>query len=379
MNTFRLLVLYLCACCFLNPVFSQTVTEFITHDDLSRSYRLHLPPGYSDGASLPLVFNLHGLNSNASEQEFYSQMNAVADTANFIVCYAQGVNAQWNVGWAFNEDTDDVGFINAIIDTLHEHYNIDLNRVYSCGMSNGGFMSYRLACELTDRIAAIASVTGSMAPGIPEQCTPSRQIPVMQIHGTADPIVPYLGSLTNIPIEDLVSFWVNFNGCTGSPVITEVPNTVLTDMCTAERIDYTGCAEDNEVAFYRVLGGVHTWPGAPINIGVTNQDFDASVEIWRFFNRFQLDIESAVGDANQPDLSVIAAPNPFVENLALHLPQGGLRSLKVYNAQGKVVFATTKIMDSIYQIDTHSWANGLYIIHWETGQGKASMKVIKGN
>ncbi len=364
-------------CVTFGTVSAQTITGSINHDGLTRTYRLHLPTGYTDGMRLPLVFNLHGLNSNASEQELYSLMNLVADTAQFIICYPNGVNAQWNVGWAFNDDTDDVGFISALIDTLKAEYNINLNRVYSCGMSNGGFMSYTLACELTDRIAAIASVTGSMPPGIPQQCNPTRQIPVMQIHGTADPIVPYNGSGTNIPIEDLVSFWLDINGCSSPADTTEVPNTATNDNCTAERLDYTDCGVGTEVVFYKIFGGEHTWPDAFINIGITNRDFNASVEIWRFFDRYELDVESAIDAPLAKSRPVIAAPNPFGETLELVIPPGGLQGLQIYDLSGKTVFSTSSVSTTSYQIDSYDWPSGIYFVTWQTADGQGSMKVAK--
>ncbi len=378
MKKYRLLPLFLLLFSAFTILPAQTVTEFIDYDGISRSYRLHLPTGYVDGMKLPLVFNLHGLGSNASEQEFYSQMNTVADTAMFIVCYANGVNSQWNVGWSFNQDTDDVGFINALIDTLKANYNINLNRVYSCGMSNGGFMSYTLACELTDRIAAIASVTGSMAPGVPEQCNPTRQIPVMQVHGTADPTVPFNGTATtNIPIEELVSFWRDINTCGAPADTTEVPNISVNDNCTAERLDYTDCGEGIDMVFYKIFGGEHTWPGAPINIGVTNQDFNASVEIWRFFSRYELDVESAIGDPVQSTTPVVVAPNPFQESLNLILPAGGLQALNVFDFSGKQLFATKNINTRSYHIDSRNWPAGVYLVSWQSTESQGSMKVVK--
>ena len=114
-------------------------------------------------------------------------------------------------------DVDDIGFLNSLIDFLGNEYNIDLDRVYSTGFSNGGYMSYTLACELSDKIAAIASVTGSMYINQPILCNPERPIPVMQIHGTMDLTVPYIGSNTSESINDVISFWVNFNECSNDP------------------------------------------------------------------------------------------------------------------------------------------------------------------
>ncbi len=235
---------FLSALSFLtSALIAQTTTGTLLHDGLQRNYRLHLPTGYSADQEYPLVFNLHGFTSDALQQEFYSGMNAVADTAGFIVCYPNGVNNAWNVGWSFGSTADDVGFIENLIQELAENYGIDTTRVYSCGMSNGGFMSYRLACELNDRIAAIASVTGGMFSGYLPQCEPGRPVPILEIHGTADDVVPYDGTPNvNAPVETTVNFWADNNGCAAMPDGIPLPNTAPNDGSTAERFDYPGCA-----------------------------------------------------------------------------------------------------------------------------------------
>ncbi len=299
----------------------ETITGTIVHDGIERDYRLRVPSA-SDEA-MPLVFNLHGFGSNAFEQELYAQMNPVADTAGFFVCYPQGVSNAWNVGWAFGSTADDVGFISALIDTLSANYNIDHNRVYSCGMSNGGFMSYRLACELSGRVAAVASVTGSMAPGTLQQCEPGEAVPVLEIHGTEDDVVAYEGTVNvSLPIPEILSFWADNNGCAETPAEEELPNTSITDASTVTKITYTDCTDAQEVLHYRVNGGGHTWPGADFAIGVTNQDIDASVEIWHFFNRFTLDdITSTAEPVSLSTLEATFAPNPVQDMGTLTLNQ----------------------------------------------------------
>ena len=163
------------------------------HDGVLRDYNFRVPSGYDGSTALPLVINMHGYTSNASQQEFYSNMTPIAEEQNFFVVYPNGIGNAWNVGFPgvpFVNGVDDVGFINALIDTLTNNYLVDLTRVYSTGMSNGGYMSYRLACELNDRITAIASVTGSMNDSMRYHCYNPQSIPVLEIHGTDDPTVP---------------------------------------------------------------------------------------------------------------------------------------------------------------------------------------------
>lgn len=322
---------------FLLPfaAFAQTVTGSLNFDNTDRNYRLFVPSDYDpNGEPLPLVFNLHGFTSNALAQEVYSNMSPVADTAGFLVCYPNGVASQWNVGWSFNLPTDDVGFIDTLIDHIAADYNVDLNRVYSCGMSNGGYMSYRLACELSDRIAAVASVTGSMAPGDPYPCDPPRTVPVMQVHGTDDGTVPYNGDPNiAVPIEEVLDFWLDKNDCPATADTTAVPDLDPNDGTTSQRIEWTGCADDTDVLFFKVENGGHTWPGSPINIGVTSQDFDASTEIWAFFNRYSLDgvISSTRPAVETPTWSLL--PNPATEVLFIRdLRQAATAEL--YDARG---------------------------------------------
>ena len=151
----------------VQTAWSQTLLKSIVHDGIQRDYRIYVPSIYDGSMEVPVVFNIHGYGSNAFQQEAYGDFRPIADTANFILVAPDGTldnsgTAFWNAFGSPTETVDDVGFISALIDTLAEDYSINLNRVYSTGMSNGGFMSYKLACGLSSRIAAIASVTGAM-------------------------------------------------------------------------------------------------------------------------------------------------------------------------------------------------------------------------
>lgn len=219
-----------------NTIFAQnTITGTIQSGGLTREYLLYVPASYTGNTAVPLVFNLHGYTSNNTEQLFYADFRPIADTANFIIALPNGTkdtqgNRFWNT-FLGNSTVDDVGFIRDLLNSLQATYNIDTNRVYSTGMSNGGFMSYSLACELGDRITAIASVTGTMIQSRLDACNPVRPVPVMQIHGTADNTVPFNGSpvSTFVSIPVLVDTWAEFNNCNPVPAITQVPNISTTD------------------------------------------------------------------------------------------------------------------------------------------------------
>ncbi len=356
-------------------LFGQVENGSFMFEGVERDYFVYLPSNYTPGDQWPLVFNLHGYTSNATEQYLYSGFTAVADTANFILCYPNGTpntvvqGNGWNVGFPFATNTaDDVGFLSALIDTLHTHYNINLDRVYSCGISNGGYMSYKLACELTDRIQAVASVAGTVVPNQLDDCMPSSTIPVMQIHGTADDVVPYNGSgQFALPIEELITYWTEHNDCTNSPDTVFIADTDPQDGSTAQWITYTDCDTDREVWFYKIIGGGHTWPGAGVNIGVTNKDINASVEIWRFFNKWGESISTAVEAPVESTVDIF--PNPVRDQLTIDLPRGEhLQKMRVLNVMGQAVVTKTNLQYLPYQLDTKTLPAGTYFLEIHTEQ-----------
>lgn len=316
MKHFYLFVMFSCA----NLLLAQSTIHNLIHNDIEREYRLYVPEVYTGDEPVPLVFNLHGYTSNAIQQEFYGDFRPIADTANFILVHPEGLNdfggnQFWN---AFGvPGIDDVGFISAMIDTLSAEYNIDPNCVYSTGMSNGGFMSFELACMLSNRVAAVASVTGTMAESRLAACDPDIARPVMQIHGTEDPTVPYNGNAEWASIPDVVDFWVSLNECNETPVISDVPDIDPGDGSTTEHFVYNDGLNGNTVEHYKVENGEHTWPGAFIDIGVTSHDFDASVEIWRFFRQHKLEGPTSVENiADMPQIEMYPNPTKGAVNFA---------------------------------------------------------------
>ena len=309
---------------FLLPFLSsgqQTIYDSITVGGLHREYILYVPASYSPGTSAPLVLNFHGYTSNAFEQMFYGDFRPIADTAGFLVVHPMGTldivgNPHWNVGWG-TSTVNDVEFTSALIDSLSAQYNINQDRIYSTGMSNGGFMSYRLACELSDRIAAIASVTGDFNVNTAASCHPQHQMPVMEIHGTADETVPYNGNILFNPIPTTVNYWVTYNSCVTPPVITSLPDINQADGCTAEHQVYANGTNGAEVEHYKIIGGVHAWPGSAFGGVGTNQDMDASKEIWRFFSKYDIHgliHTSAVGDVKR-STEISVYPNPATSTI----------------------------------------------------------------
>ncbi|MBC7885983.1 MAG: T9SS type A sorting domain-containing protein [Saprospiraceae bacterium] len=366
-------IIYMC-CFVMNADGQQTINGNIIHNGINRNYILHLPANHNVNTAIPLVYNLHGFGSNALEQEFYSGMNTVADTARFAVCYPNGVSTAWNVGWAFGSTADDVGFISALTDDLISKYGFDTKRIYSCGMSNGGFMSYVLACQLNNKIAAIASVTGSMVPGNVTSCNPGKPVPVLEIHGTADGTVAYNGSQIGVSIPDVMKFWQNNNECDLEPVKEFVPNISLTDNTTTEKYSYANCKNNKEVIHYKVIGGGHTWPGATIDIGTTSHDFNASSTIWNFFRKYSLD-NTSVTNAPDPDVITEVYPNPFFDQFVVDQVTADTK-LFIYNVQGSLV-SQLCLVDGKNIINTTSWPKGIYFVRTEQLQKTNSFRLIK--
>jgi len=297
----------------------ENIDGTLMHDNELREYKLFVPSNYDGTTEVPLVFNFHGYTSNAGQQMFYGNFLNLSEEHGFIVVHPQGLldangithfNAEWQ------SDVDDIGFSSALIDHIASEYSIDLDRVYSTGMSNGGFMSYTLACRLSDRFAAIASVTGTMTIPQLSNCTAERAVPVMEIHGTADGTVPYEGNDWMAAVDDVVTYWVNHNNCDPNPEVSELPNTNTTDGSTITKSIYTGGDNNSSVELLKVNGGEHTWPGTAIAFAGTNQDIDASAVIWEFFSQY--DLNGSVSNTEDLNKSLIQVfPNPTTNELTI--------------------------------------------------------------
>jgi polyhydroxybutyrate depolymerase len=255
--------------------------ETISSGGLERSYVLYVPSTYVSNRPMPLVFNFHGFGSTGEEQFAYSELFSLAEKFKFILVSPDGLGNSWNggacCGFAAAAGIDDVGFTSDMIDEISSEYCVNPDRIYSTGISNGGFMSYRLACDLADRIAAIGPVA---AANLTISCEPLRPVPVIAMNGTDDILVSYAGGLAS------VQAWAAGNGCSDA---TEVVYDEGEVTCVA----YQDCAEDATAEMCTIDGGGHNWPGAidlfeldPVLYfwaGHTTQDIDASREIWKFF------------------------------------------------------------------------------------------------
>jgi len=269
---------------------------------LARTYVVHAPKGHDLKKPLPVVLALHGATMNGPMMAWFSGLNRKADEAGFIAVYPNGTGKHssffWNGGYgsAAQAQVDDVGFIDALLDDLSGAYPVDARRVYVTGMSNGAMMAYRLAAELSDRIAAVAPVAGSLATEIGQ---PKRPVSVLHFHGTRDEFIPFTGGKgaksifgTNYrPVEDSIRAWVTANGC------DETPQTdVLAEGGDGLRVTRKTYGEGQggaEVALVVIEGGGHTWPGKKSTaavLGRSTLNVSANDLMWEFFQKHKIEV-----------------------------------------------------------------------------------------
>jgi polyhydroxybutyrate depolymerase len=293
------------------PSSPHTTDETVEHGGRTRTFRLHVPPGLDDRGA-PLVIQFHGGGGAGRGIDRLTRFHDLADRERFVVAAPSGVARNWNDGRiaprmrAAMEGVDDVGFVALLIDTIAARTPIDRHRVYAVGISNGAMMTGRLACQLSERIAAIGQVAGTAPADAAQWCHPGRPVPVMQIHGTADPLVPYEGGPIGghrrhghrrhggrlegrgvvMGVDAWASLWVANTNADG-PAVTSVGDDVSVRT-------WRGTARQSDIEFWRVENGGHTWPGGAQYlpervIGSTSKTFDATPTIWRFLSAHALD------------------------------------------------------------------------------------------
>jgi polyhydroxybutyrate depolymerase len=365
------LYITLVLCAFSLSSFAQLTTESWPFDGLTREYRQYVPSIYDGSEPVPLIISLHGLGDNIAN---FSQVgfHQVADTANVIVVTPQAIldallsNATaWNsgaglAGFSLNGDVEDVSFINALIDTVSAHYNIDQTRVYATGFSMGGFMSNRLACELNDRIAAIASVAGSVGGTL--TCTPGQEVPVCHFHGTGDTQVGYGtagGGVQDNSFGSNVTDWISLQG--------QFPNTAGDDR-SVEYVEYAGCNAGSRVVHYKVNNADHEWLFTP------NNDIFYTVEIWKFFLGLSPDnlVPAAISDQQVSTVGVY--PNPATNVLRIENLESKVLNVSVFNTTGQLVKEFSNLNGSIDISDLYT---GVYHIMIATEKGLFSNSFVK--
>ena len=347
------------------PLLAQETKETVTVDDVDRSFMVRLPRGYDSQRHYPVVVLLHGMNQDPDDMERLTRFDPLADKDGIIAVYPAALHGRWNVGVHPEEhpammnpgrrrggyggggypgggggypgggggyprggggypgggqqpsqredrrqpETDDIGFFNQMLDQLATKYPVDSSRIYAVGLSEGGFMSLRLACALGDRFAAVAAVGAAMPKTM--ICLPARPVPAVMIDGTSDPVVPYNGgtehnlSVKTLSAEDSAKAWAKIDRCGEKPEKSKLPEKGKGGMET--KVDtYTGCQQESQVVLYSVKGAGNTWPGGeqyePENtVGKTSSDFDANETIWSFLgNRTLLEKKKGTEGSSVP-------------------------------------------------------------------------------
>jgi polyhydroxybutyrate depolymerase len=325
---------------------AQETTEKVTVDDVDRTFMVRLPRGYDATRHYPVMILLHGTNQDADDMERLTRFDELADKDGIIAVYPLALHGRWNIGVHPQEHrmmpmgpgrrrggypgggypgggypgggggypgggggyprggqqppnrepeekrpaaADDIAFFNQMLDQLGTKFSLDASRVYAAGLSEGGFMSLRLGCALSDRIAGIAAVGAAMPKTM--MCLPSRPVPLVMINGTSDPIVPYGGGtehnldLATISVQDTAKAWAKIDHCAEKPESSKLPKQ---KGGTETKVDtFTGCQQDSAVVLYSLKGAGNTWPGGlqyevEKQVGKTSNDFNADETLWSF-------------------------------------------------------------------------------------------------
>jgi len=279
---------------------STTSVRYLEQDGLKRSYLLHKPAVSSD-VQLPLVIALHGGKTTADRLRKTSRLNDLADSEKFVVVYPNAHKKNWNDGrTSIGHNANDVSFINSLIDTIILSENVDSSRIYAIGISNGGFMSQRLGCELSNRIAAISVIAGAMPIDLELFCKPSRPMPVIMFSGTLDRFVPWKGGTSSkgrvgtfLSPLSTAKWWATNNNCSIQPRQEDVvsSSSVSKDSTNVIKYLFSGCQDSSSVVLYKIIGGGHTWPSGSSQprwlVGTTSYKVDASMLSWDFFKQYR--------------------------------------------------------------------------------------------
>ena len=361
---------------FLNVSQAQGyISETIQHDGLTREYSIYVPASYDGTTNFPLLFNLHGGGGTNSAWQVTSDMIPIADTADFILVYPQA-RPDPSDGNSFNwipkvpGTFDDVPFFSSLIDTIASNYQIDQNRIYACGYSLGGDMTFELGCKLNNRIAAIAPVARTMQANPNSFCSPVHPTGVLTILGTDDITSPYNG-IIYLGIEYYISaaathmYWATHNNCDTTAVVNIVSPSV-------ERYTWStasGCAYVEEL---KVIGGGHDWPGS-----FGNMTIDANTEIWQFVSRY--DINGLIGCAttslneySSTQENYRVYPNPVNSQLTVEMEIAEEKEFRIYSTIGELMLSG-RLNSNINTIDLSSLPPNVYILNISNH----SIKLIK--
>ena len=377
MTAKRLLSLLIFITCLSASSAQGYISGTIENDGLTREYSIYVPASYDGTTNFPLLFNLHGGGGTNSVWQASSDMRPIADTADFILVYPQA-RPDPSDGNSFNWISkvpgtfDDVPFFSSLIDTIASNYQIDQNRIYACGYSLGGDMTFELGCKLNNRIAAIAPVARTMQANPNSFCSPVHPTGVLTILGTDDLTSPYNGIVFGgieyyISAAATHSYWATYNLCNPVAIMSTVSSSV-------ERYTWSnasGCAYVEEL---KVIGGGHDWPGS-----FGNMTIDANSEIWQFVSRYDINgiigectLPTAINDMNSSPVHFNVFPNPFDNQITIEADFSSVKEFTIYNLLGEIMM-TGQLNSDVNSINLSSLAPNVYILNIEN----QSIKLIK--
>lgn len=326
----------------------QLLEQTLLYDGETREYTIYIPESYQ-GAEMPLLFNFHGGSGDIASQIAIADMRSIADTAGFILVYPQALADPGDGGstnWLHKEPTsvDDVFFVNAMIDAIASEYEINESRIYACGYSLGGEFTYELACRLNNRIAAVGAVARTMGTAAFDNCVPSHPTGIITILGTDDSTSPYDGLVWGgvqyyLSADEMHDYWTTYNNASSEPSVLELPNLDVSDGSTVERYlwsDGDGCVS---VEHLKVIGGGHDWPGS-----FGNMDIDASLEIWNYVSKYNLEgliscgvtsLDEEIKERNE----ITIYPNPGTDRITIGMDLTSKQEYHIYDTTGRRILS----------------------------------------
>lgn len=358
---------------------AQAQYTLFEHDGIARQFIYYEPEELNE--QLPLVFVMHGFTGDANDIKNYSEMNDFADQYGFAVCYPRGTldsggNRFWNVGYAFhqNETVNDVGFLTELAIYLQDTQGLNPDYTFATGMSNGGEMCYMLACQAYDTFKAVAPVAGMILQVILDECDESPAIPIFEIHGSQDNVTPLSGDPDNNDgwgaypsIQSTINYFAEKNECT-IVVNGLVPDIDTSDNSFIESEKHLNGINENEVWYYKVVGGGHDWPGA-----WGNMDIEAGQEAWLFFQNY-IDANLLNNNSLTIEKSIHIFPNPSNQSIQIEtLENLEIIEINLYNTLG----VNQKIKLSDKNIDLSNLNSGTYILMIKTLEGIITKKIIR--
>lgn len=359
---------------------AQWSTKSFNWDGLTREYKIYTSSNLNSSKPSPIVVALHGMGDDMGNfsQTIAAEFTQIADTTNAIILVPNAeiftlLNMRaWNSGAAMagiapNQDVDDIGFINQMVDNVIAGYNVDENRIFMCGFSMGGFMTERMADQSNSRYAAFASVAGTFGDEM-DVINPGRSVKIAHFHGTEDATVSYSGNSFGWDVDDLIDFWKDNNNCDVEPDIQYTFQDSADDGKTIEHFIYKG---DEDVHLFKVYGADHEW------LFQNQNDISYDVQMWIFFN----DYETELGVKNySKDFDISVYPNPTQDVLNIKLPQNAINQpyqINLYDMQGRLVYHQQSQDDTFgFSLMNNNLEQGTYLLRVYNSDFNISKTII---